>query len=305
MSFRALARFGAAFAGIPALASGLLTAAAAYPVPGGLDLQPAATEAAQHVHDFHTLLLWIITAITVFVMILLLWVIVRYNSKANPVPKKFSHNTLLEILWTGLPVLILVFIAYKSFPLLYEQDVFPSDKAAASGQPVIDVKVTGRQWGWDYSYGPTKTTPNYTSDMIKTKEALKEGQIWRLSVDNPLVVPQGRYVRVSLAATDVIHAFAVPAFAIKTDAVPGRLNQQWFKVDKPGIFYGQCSELCGMAHSGMPIEVRVLPQAEYDQWFRLMMEPADKPAGERRKAARDYLFEVQNEKQMNQVAAAQ
>jgi cytochrome c oxidase subunit 2 len=290
MRFRALTLKVLASAGAAALAAGLQQAFAA-PVPGGIELQPAATLPAEHVHDFHNLLLWIISAVTVFVMILLLWVIIRYNSKANPVPKKFSHNTLLEILWTAVPVLILVFIAYRSFPLLYEQDQFPKEATAAN---TVDIKVIGRQWYWTYMYGTTEEAPSIDSNMLAA-EALQPNQIPRLSVDNPLVVPAGKYIRISLTASDVIHAWAIPAFTIKTDAVPGRINQMWFKVDRPGIFYGQCSELCGRQHSAMPIEVRVLSQADFDQWFALMQQS--------KQQARDFLFRVQPEPARPQVAA--
>lgn len=286
MRFGALTRTALACAGLAGVA-GFAGAAWAVPVPEGINFQPAATVPAEHVHQFHVLLLYIITAIVVFVAALLLWVVVRYNSKANPVPKKFSHNTILEVAWTVVPVLILVFISYRSFPLLYEQDVFPKQ---ANAENTLDVKVVGHQWYWSYYYGSSEDSPGFDSNMV-TPDIMKKNQVPRLSVDNPLVVPVGKYVRISLTASDVLHAWAVPQFALKTDAVPGRINQMWFKLDQPGIYYGQCSELCGQSHSGMPIEVRSLPQAQYDEWFGLMKASKQK--------AREYLFRVQPEPDPN------
>lgn len=233
------------------------------PVDGAIGMQPAVTETAVMVHEFHNLLLWIITIITLFVMGLLIWVMIRYNRRANPVAKKFSHNTLIEIVWTVAPVLILVAIAFKSFPLLYTQDVMPN----VAETEVVDVKVYGRQWFWSYIYGEGNDSLEYDSNMIPD-DMLKPGQIAKLSVDNPMVVPAGKHIRLSVSASDVIHSFAMPAAALKIDAVPGRLNQAWFKFDTPGVYYGQCSELCGVRHAYMPIELRVLPQAQFDEWQR-------------------------------------
>ncbi len=233
------------------------------PVDGAIWMQPAMTETAQMVHDFHAMLMWIITGITVFVMALLLWVMVRYNRKANPVARKFSHNTAVEIAWTVLPVLILVAIAFKSFPLLYAEEVMPD----VAETEVVDVKVYGRQWFWSYIYGEGDEALEYDSNMVPA-DMLKPGQVPQLSVDNPMVVPASKYIRVSVSASDVIHSFAMPAAAIKIDAVPGRLNQVFFKIDTPGVYYGQCSELCGVRHAYMPIELRVLPQAQYEEWLK-------------------------------------
>jgi cytochrome c oxidase subunit 2 len=252
----------------------------AAPVPGGINFQEAATETSRRVHEFHDIVLIIITAITLFVTALLVWVMLRYNRRANPKPSQFSHNTLVEILWTTIPVLILVFIAYRSFPLLYEQDVFPE----VAESEVVDVKVYGRQWFWSYIYGEGDDALEYDSNMVAS-DALKPGQIAQLSVDNPMVVPVGKYVRLSITASDVIHSWAMPAFSLKTDAIPGRLNQLWFKVDEPGVFYGQCSELCGQRHAYMPIEVRVLPEAQYQTW----LEKSKASTAE----GRAYLDEVQ------------
>lgn len=237
----------------------------AAPTPGGIDFQTPATETAHRVHAFHNEVLIIITVITAFVVALLLWVAIRYNKRANPTPKKFSHNTLVEILWTVIPVLILVFIAYRSFPLLYEQDVMPN----VDEKEVVDIKIYGHQWYWSYIYGTGDNALEYDSTMIPGDQINEaKGQIKQLSVDNPMVAPVSRYVRLSISATDVIHAWAMPPFMLKVDAVPGRLNQLWFKADAPGVYYGQCSELCGDRHSGMPIELRILPQDQYNEWLK-------------------------------------
>lgn len=277
-----------------ALACASLAAAGpawAAPTDGGIDFQRPVTKVAHDVMNFHNEVLIIIAAITLFVTALLLWVIVRYNKRANPVPKKFSHNTLVEILWTVVPVLILVYIAYKSFPLLYEQDVMPQ----VAEEEVVDIKIYGHQWYWRYIYGEGDSATELESRIVPA-ESLKPGQIPLLSVDNPMVAPANRYVRLSITAQDVIHAWAMPQFAIKVDAVPGRLNQLWFNTEEPGIYYGQCSELCGANHAFMPIELRILPQAQYDEWLRRVQTSASE--------ARAYLDQVQPATG-SQVAAAQ
>lgn len=266
------------------------SAYAAVPVDGGIGFQPPATDLAREVHDFHNLLLWIIGFITVFVTLLLVWVVVRYNRRANPVPKTFSHNTPIEIAWTVIPVLILAVIAFRSFPLLFAQEEIP----AVAESEVVDVKVYGRQWYWSYIYGSGDDEIYFDSNMIQDAD-LQPGQVAKLSVNNPMVVPAGKYVRLSITASDVIHAWTIPAFAVKTDAVPGRINQIWFKVDEPGVFYGQCSELCGVNHAFMPIEVRVLPQQQYDTWLERVAESTN--------AGNEYLQSVQP--LVSQVALAQ
>ena len=273
---RLLALTGVASASGAALAQ----ASPGLPVPGGISLQTPVTENAVAVDRFHNELLVIITAITVFVLGLLLWVMIRYNRKANPKPKTFTHNTTVEVIWTLAPVLILVYIAAKSFPLLYQQDVMPKVEESQ----IVDVKVYGRQWFWSYIYGEGEETIEYDSNMVPDDQ-LKPGQTAKLSVDNPMVVPAGRYIRLSVTASDVIHSWAMPAFAAKIDAVPGRLNQLWFRVDRPGVYHGQCSELCGTRHAYMPIEVRVLPVDQYDRWLSLMAASPQQ--------AREYLDQVQ------------
>ncbi len=234
------------------------------PQSKALGFQPAATEVARQIHVFHNYwLMPIITAIVALVSVLFLIIIVKFNKKANPEPARFSHNTLIEVIWTLGPVLILLLIAVPSFRLLYLEDVVPESD--------MTVKAIGSQWYWDYEYtdpaGDPDKTVTYSSIMLPDDEAKAAGKPRLLGVDNPLVVPAGKTIRVIVTATDVIHSFAVPAFGIKIDAVPGRLNETWFKVDEPGIYYGQCSELCGSRHAFMPIEIHVLPQADYDAWF--------------------------------------
>jgi cytochrome c oxidase subunit II len=234
------------------------------PQSGAYGFQPAATEVARQIHIFHNLwLMPIITTIVVIVTALMLYIFIRFNRKANPVPQKFSHNTLVEVVWTLVPVLILVVIAVPSFRLLYLEDVVPESD--------MTVKAIGSQWYWDYEYtdpaGDPNKTLSYSSVMLEDDAAKAAGKPRLLGVDNPLVVPAGKTIRVIVTANDVIHSFAMPAFGVKIDAVPGRLNETWFKVDEPGIYYGQCSELCGSRHAYMPIEIQVMPQADYDAWF--------------------------------------
>lgn len=291
-----LATFMSLFLAAPALA--------ATPEDGALGFQPSATRIMERVDWFHNYVLVIITIITLFVMFLLLWVIVRYNRKANKEARKFSHNTLIEFIWTVVPALILVAIAGLSFPNLYYQDVPPNleevvetanelradnkteqleaytknyfPEAAAEGY--VNVKAQGNQWNWTYSYPDIVDADGYALEFVSNPvhvglstdptDAASGPRL--LSVDYPMVVPAGRYIRYYTAAADVIHSWTVPAFGVKTDAVPGRLNQGWFLVDQPGTYYGQCSELCGVNHAYMPIEVRVVPQAQFDRWVELM-----------------------------------
>ncbi|PWE17662.1 cytochrome c oxidase subunit II [Marinicauda salina] len=234
------------------------------PVDGQMGLQDAATPVMENITEFHTLLLWIIGAISLFVLALLLWVMIRYNEKANPEPKKFSHNTLIEVVWTAVPVLILVVIAVPSFRLLYYQDVIPESD--------FTIKVTGNQWNWTYEY-PDHGGFQYIANMV-ADEDIGEGQLRNLSTDLPVVVPADSTVRVEVTASDVIHNWAMPAFGIKMDAIPGRLNETWFEVgdEDVGVYYGQCSELCGLRHAFMPIEVHVVPQPVFDEWVEAANE---------------------------------
>lgn len=340
------------------------TVAHAELTPGGIAMQPANSATAQDVHFFHNAVLMpIITVICLFVLALLVWVMIRYNSGANPNPRKFSHNTLIEVVWTAVPILILLVIALPSFELLYKQDVTPDGKqvvsqadgqasefvfandfperrmvkskrhlevlvannnetrrlrynadykvdgfgepeirvalneAPAAGErviirggrstenaadcgffgryfdlcekaivlaPTMTLKVNGYQWNWQYFY-PDFGNFDFFSNMLAEDATTEE--LYLLEVDNRVVVPVGETIRVITTANDVIHAWAVPAFALKIDAVPGRINETWFKADREGVFYGQCSEICGVKHSFMPIAVEVVSRPEFEAWI--------------------------------------
>lgn len=231
-------------------------AMAAQPEPWGLNLQEAASPIMEQMVDFHNLLLVLITAITVFVTVLLIWAMIRYNRRANPEPAKFHHNTTLEVLWTVVPILILVVIAIPSFRLLYAQHSYP--------QPDLTIKATGYQWYWEYEYPDAGFS--FGSFMVEDAD-LKADQPRLLAVDADVVVPVDKTVQVLVTAADVMHNWTVPAFGSKIDAIPGRMNRTWFKATKTGTFYGQCSELCGTRHAFMPIAVRVVTQEEYDAWL--------------------------------------
>jgi len=221
------------------------------PSPWAFDLQGSATPVMDSIFQFHNWLLVIITVITLFVLGLLITVVVKFNAKANPVPSKTTHNTLIEVAWTLIPVLILVGIAVPSFRLLFEElDIPKAD---------ITVKATGKQWYWSYAY-PDNGKFEFDSLLAEDKKPRL------LGVDNELVVPVNKVIRVQVTGADVIHSFAVPAFGIKIDAIPGRLNETWFKATKTGMFYGQCSELCGRDHAFMPIAVRVVSDQDFTAW---------------------------------------
>jgi cytochrome c oxidase subunit 2 len=221
-------------------------------------MQPGVTALKHDAIFFHNaILLPIITAITLFVAALLLWCIFRFNKKANPVPARWSHNTPLEVAWTLVPVLILVVIAVFSFRLLFEYHDMP--------KPYMTVKATGYQWYWGYEY-PDQKIPEYVSNVLPEDQAKAKGVPYRLAATQPLVVPVNRTVQVLVTGADVIHAFAVPAFGVIMDAVPGRVNSTWFNADRIGTYYGSCRELCGVDHAFMPIEVKVVSQADFDAW---------------------------------------
>jgi cytochrome c oxidase subunit 2 len=231
---------------------------AAGPENWQMNFQPAVTPVMQQIESFHTLLLWLITAIAAFVLLLMIFVFIRFNNKANPEPQKFSHNTLLEVVWTAIPVLILVVIAIPSLRLLFLEDVIP--------EADFTIKATGYQWYWGYEY-PDQQIGEFFANMVPDEE-LTEGQPRLLATDNPVVVPVGATVRVLVTGADVIHNWAMPPFGIKMDAVPGRINETWFRAQEEGTYYGQCSELCGQRHAFMPIEVHVVSQDEFDSWVR-------------------------------------
>jgi len=228
------------------------------PTDGAIDFQPAATVLRQRAIDFHTwILLPVLFGISALVLGLLLWCIIRYNKRANPTPARFTHNTAVEIVWTAGPVLILLVIAIFSFRLLFDYHDMPA--------PYMTVKVTGYQWYWGYEY-PDQKIAEQTSTMATEQQAKLDNVEYKLAATNPMVVPVGKVVRVLVTGADVIHSFSVNAFGIKIDAVPGRVNQTWFKAERIGTYTGQCSQLCGIDHAFMPIEVKVLSQADFDAW---------------------------------------
>lgn len=255
---------GKPIAGLAALVSSTLLSGAAWastvgqPTPGGIGLQEAASPLKHDAHVFHDwILMPIITVITLFVLGLLIWVVVRYNKRANPKPATWSHNTTIEVIWTLVPVLILAFISVFSFRLLYAYSDIPD--------PDVTVKVTGYQWNWGYEY-PELGVSEYISNLLPEDEARAQGVPYLLAADEPMVVPVGQVVRLTVTGADVIHAVALPAFGLKTDAVPGRINETWFRAERTGVYYGQCSELCGINHAYMPLQINVVTQAEFEQW---------------------------------------
>ena len=341
----------AAISGTAAMAlAGLLTSASAQITPGGISMQPANSALAEEVHFFHNwVLMPIITVISLFVLALLIWIVVRYNQRANPTPRKFSHNTLIEVVWTVVPIVILLFISIFSFDLLYKEDVVPDGKqvvAEADGAttdfvfandfserrmvrnakhlqvfvddgttmrlltrrtdytvdgmgdatitvtlneaprrgelvvirggrsldhrqdvvlaPTVTIKATGYQWNWSYAY-PEFGDFEFFSNMLPKEETTPE--LYLREVDNRFLVPVGETIRIMTTAKDVIHAFALPAFAIKIDAVPGRINETWIRADREGVYYGQCSEICGIKHAFMPIAVEVVSRARFEEWI--------------------------------------
>ena len=224
--------------------------------PWQMNLQEAATPLMENIHSFHALLLVITTGVALFVLALLVVVMVRFNAKANPEPSRTTHNTMIEVVWTVVPILILIVIAIPSFRLLYlSRDIPPAD---------LTIKAIGNQWYWSYEY-PDNGGVSFDS-IMKADDELKDGDVRLLSVDSPLVLPLNKVVRVIVTANDVLHAWAVPSFGVKIDAVPGRLNELWVKAEKEGVFFGACSELCGKDHSYMPIEVHVVPEADFNAW---------------------------------------
>ncbi len=235
------------------------------PAPREITMQAAATPVMEDLIAFHNLLLIIITIIVAFVSVLLLIVIVRFNRKANPTPSKTTHHTGLEVAWTILPVMILVVIAIPSFRLLYKEVVIPKAE--------LTVKATGYQWYWGYEY-PDNGDLQFDSNIIADAD-LKPGQPRLLAADNALVVPVDTTVRVIVTGADVIHSFAVPSFGVKIDAIPGRLNETWFRATKTGMFYGQCSELCGQSHAFMPIDIKVVSKEEFAAWLEQQKKSAD------------------------------
>ena len=233
-------------------------AGAAQPLPWQMGFQEAATPLMEQIDDFHDVLLVIITLISLFVLGLLAYVMYRFNEKANPNPSRTTHNTKIEVLWTVIPIVILVLIGIPSFRLLYYSDVVPKAD--------MTLKATGNQWYWTYQY-PDHGDLEFDSNMIPEAE-LKDGQLRLLETDNRVVIPANTVIRLQVTASDVLHAWAMPSFGVKIDAVPGRLNEVWIPpVAREGVYYGQCSELCGAKHGFMPITVEVVSKEAFEQWL--------------------------------------
>jgi cytochrome c oxidase subunit 2 len=246
-------------AGLAALFATTAVAGTGQPSPWQMGMQTPVTGGADYIHWFHDLLLWIITLITLFVLGLLAYAIWRFNESSNPIPAKTTHHALLEVAWTVVPVLILVIIAVPSFRLLKVQLDPP--------KPDIVVKATAHQWYWSYEYPPDQGGGfGFDANML-TDEQRKPDQPRLLAVDNEVVLPINKIVRVQVTAADVIHAFAMPSFGLKLDAIPGRLNETWFKAEREGIYYGQCSLICGQNHAFMPIAIRIVSDAQYAAWL--------------------------------------
>ena len=228
--------------------------------PWGLNLREAFSPVMAEMVSFHNALIWLIVIISLFVLALLVIIVVKFNTKANPKASKTTHNTLIEIAWTAIPVLILVVMAVPSFKLLYKSDVVP--------EAHMTVKAIGHQWYWSYEY-PDHGNFTYDAWLVQDKEDM-EGEdrpfTRLLTTDTRVVVPVGKVIRVQMTSTDVLHSWAVPSLGVKKDAVPGRLNELWFEANREGIFYGQCSELCGTNHGFMPIEVHAVSEEEFLAW---------------------------------------
>ncbi|WP_436642901.1 cytochrome c oxidase subunit II [Microbaculum sp. FT89] len=269
-------RIAAALAVAAVFTAGAMPALAQQPKPWQLDFQAAATPVMESITSFHNFLLILITLITLFVVVLLGMCVVRFNARANPNPSRTSHHTMLEVAWTVLPVIILVVIAIPSFRLLYFQLEVP--------EPDVTIKATGYQWYWGYEY-PDHDGLSFDAIMLAEDE-LQPGQPRLLATDNDVVVPVNKVVKMLITSDPlgVIHAWTIPSFGSKVDAVPGRMNETWFKATKTGMYYGQCSELCGRDHAYMPISVRVVTQEEYDAWVAEQTAHLD-PRGETKKLA--------------------
>ena len=230
------------------------------PVPGGINFQPPVTELARDINWLDQMIFWIIFAISVFVCFLLIYAAVKFNRKANPVPKTFTHHPVLEVTWTVVPIFILVFIGIFSLPMLYKQMEIPESD--------LTIKAVGNQWYWSYEY--PEHGIEFDAIMLSKDELSDYGYSqdeYLLATDNPVVVPVGSIVRMQVTGSDVIHAWKIPSFGVHTDAMPGRLNENWFKAEREGIYFGQCSELCGMAHAYMPIVVKVISQEKFEKWL--------------------------------------
>lgn len=249
-----------------ALANGIYRAE-----PGQLNFMQPATQVMRDIVEFHNGLLVMCFGIGFFVFFMIIYIAIKFNAKANPVPSKTTHHTGLEIAWTILPIIILLAIAVPSFKLLYLEDVVP--------EADVTVKAIGNQWYWTYEY-PDNGDFSFDANILSDKEDAAAGLPRLLATDNHIVVPVNKTVRIIVTANDVIHSWALPAFGVKIDAIPGRLNESWFKVEREGIYYGQCSELCGKDHGYMPIMVEVVSEAKYQAWLvKAKEEYADNKTG--------------------------
>ena len=252
-------------------------AMAAQPTDWQLGFQPSATTVMDDINWFNNFTLWIVVPVVLFVTALLVIVMLRFNAKSNPTPSKTTHHTMIEVVWTVVPILILVIIAVPSFRLLYKELVLP--------ETALTIKATGYQWYWGYEYAEEGMEDvSFDSLMLSNDErkermearGLTEKDVPRLlAVDNQLVVPVGKNIRIQVTAADVIHAFAMPAFGVKVDAIPGRLNETWFNAERTGVYFGQCSELCGKDHAFMPIAIRVVTQEQFDAWVEAAKDDID------------------------------
>ena len=247
------------------------------PIPNGINFQPPVTELARDIQWLDNVLLVIITLISIFVSALLVWVFIRYNRKANPTPSSTTHNTPIEILWTIIPVFILIGIGVISLPILLKQLRIPDSD--------VVIKATGAQWYWSYDY--PQHNFSFDSVMLEKEELAEFGYSqdeYLLATDNPVVVPVNKNITVQVTASDVIHAWKVMSFGVHQDGVPGRLAELWFKPEKEGVYFGQCSELCGLNHSYMPIVVKVVSQEEYEAWLKRSVEKFASISGKRQKS---------------------
>jgi cytochrome c oxidase subunit 2 len=244
-----------------ALAQGVVAA----PKPWEIGMQRAYSPLKQQIIDLHNLVLVIITLITLFVGVLLIWVMYRYSAKRNPIPSRVSHHTGLEIAWTVIPVLVLVIMAIPSFRLIYYLDRTPD--------PDMTIKVTGHQWYWEYSY-PDQGNIDIESRYIHDED-LKPGQLRLLAVDNQMVIPVGKKIRILTSSGDVIHSFFIPSLGVQRYAIPGRTIELWLMADQPGTFYGECNQICGQDHSRMPISVRAVSDADFKTWVEQEKKSAD------------------------------
>jgi len=252
---------------------GTLAARAEQPQPWQLDLMPPASLTAERIASFHQFLLWIITLITLFVLGLLIYVMWRFRESRNPIPSRTSHNTMIEVLWTVIPIMILVVIAIPSFKLLYYAD--------RTHDAQLTLKATGHQWYWSYDYPDSKVS---FDSMIVDDADLKPGQPRLLTVDNPVVLPINTNVRILVASDDVIHAWTMPSLGVNINAVPGRLNETWMNIVREGTYYGQCFQLCGVNHGFMPIEIHAVSKEAFAQWLaskkKAASNSADHPHGQ-------------------------